>query len=401
MASWHRLVGHVRDRPLLADTLLAIALFVIGSAMFGVYPPELRPAADPATVVLWGAAGNFPIVLRRRWPWVAIGLVSVYCTVTAVLGVPTEGFGLLVVTYTAAASLPLGASTAATVLMWGPAMVAAAVTGTHDAVVRLTLPTFVLFNTMAAVVAYLTGRVVFTRRRYIAALVERATAAEQNQQALAAQAVSEERRRIARELHDVVAHHVSVMGVLATGSRRMLQKDPKTADEALATIEETSRTVLREMRRLLDVLRTDPEPPDSFAPQPSIAGLAALVEQVREAGLEVGLTNRISGYLPALDPAVALTLYRIVQEALTNVIKHAGPGATAHVRLDVENGCLALEVYDTGQGPPAAGNGAAVGHGLLGMQERVALFGGTLRTGPRPGGGFRVYARIPLEEAAA
>lgn len=401
MASWHRLVKHIRDRPLLADTLLAIALFVVGSAMFGVYPPELRPAADPATVLLWGAAGSFPIVLRRRWPWVAIGLVSVYGTVTGALGVPTEGFGLLVVTYTAAASLPLGASTAATVLMWGPAMVAAAVTGTHDAVVRLTLPTFVLFNTMAAVVAYLTGRVVFTRRRYIAALVERATAAEQNQQALAAQAVSEERRRIARELHDVVAHHVSVMGVLATGSRRMLQKDPRTADEALATIEETSRTVLREMRRLLDVLRTDPEPPDSFAPQPSLAGLAALVDQVREAGLEVGLTNRISGYLPDLDPGVALTLYRIVQEALTNVLKHAGPGATAHVRLDIENGCLALEVYDTGQGPPAAAHGGAVGHGLLGMKERVALFGGTLRTGPRPGGGFRVYARIPLEEAAA
>src|SRR5690606_17355725 len=176
----------------------------------------------------------------------------------------------------------------------------------------------------------------------------RSTAAEQNQQALAAQAVNEERRRIARELHDVVAHHDSVMGVLATGSRRMLQKDPKTADEALATIEETSRTVLREMRRLLDVLRTYPEPPGSFAPQPSLAGLAGRVGQVREPGPEAGLSYRSSGYLPVREPPVALPQYRNVEEALTNVSKHAGPGATAHVRLDVDKGCLALEEYDAG-----------------------------------------------------
>lgn len=280
-------------------------------------------------------------------------------------------------------------------------MIAAVVTGSHDAVARLSLPTFLTFNTMAAIVAYLTGRIVFTRRRYVAALVERATAAEQNQQALAAQAVGDERRRIARELHDVVAHHVSVMGVLATGSRRMLRKDPAAADEALATIEETGRTALREMRRLLDVLRTEPEPPDPLTPQPGLAGLVPLVEQVREAGIEVSLRNQITGRWPGLDPGVALTVYRIVQEALTNVLKHGGADATAEVRLDLDGDWLTVEIYDTGRGLTAPGRyPSPLGHGLLGMQERVALFGGTLRTGPRPGGGFRVYARIPLEEAA-
>src|SRR5690606_11832654 len=218
-------------------------------------------------------------------------------------------------------------------------------------------------------------------------------AAEANQRALAEQAVADERRRIARELHDVVAHHVSVMGVLATGARRVLTRDPAAADEALTTIEETGRTALREMRRLLTVLRTEAEPAAELAPQPGLAGIEALVEQIREAGLPV--TLRINGDEAPLDPGVALTVYRIVQEALTNTLKHAGE-ATARVRLDVDGSCLQLEVSDTGRGPRP--DGGRIGHGLLGMRERVALYGGTLRTGPRPGGGFRVSARIPLEQ---
>jgi signal transduction histidine kinase len=211
--------------------------------------------------------------------------------------------------------------------------------------------------------------------------------------------VADERRRIARELHDMVAHHVSVMGVLATASRRTLRRDPDAADEALATIEETGRTVLREMRRLLDVLRTEPDPYDPMTPHPGLSSLAGLVEQVREAGLPVTLTTSgpVEGEKPAMDPGVALTVYRIVQEALTNVLKHGGAQATAEVRLDVGSRWLALEVFDTGRGP-ARGSDGAIGHGLAGMRERVALYGGTLRTGPRPGGGYRVYARIPVKE---
>jgi signal transduction histidine kinase len=344
-------------------------------------------------MLAWGAAGVAPVVIRRRWPWVAIVLLAIHATVTAVLGIPTEGAAILVLTYTAAAYLPVRQSAGATILLWLPGIVASAALGTYGAAMQLSLLVFVIFNALAAAVAYLVGRIVFTRRRYVAALVERARAAEANQRALAAQAVEEERRRIARELHDMVAHHVSVMGVLATGSRRMLRKDPDAADEALATIEATGRTALREMRRLLDVLRTDPEPADPMAPQPGLAGLAGLIDQVHEAGLEVTLRNEIG----PLEPGVALMVYRVVQEALTNALKHAGPDAVAEVRLETDGDWLLLEVYDTGRGPVRSLGSGAIGHGLVGMQERVALFGGTLRTGPRPGGGFRVYAKIPLE----
>ncbi|MDT5035435.1 MAG: hypothetical protein QOE03_620, partial [Micromonosporaceae bacterium] len=181
--------------------------------------------------------------------------------------------------------------------------------------------------------------------------------------------------------------------VLATGTRRTLHRDPVAADEALVMIEETGRTALREMRRLLDVMRTDSEPaPGELAPQPGLAFLPTLVEQVREAGLPVTLT--MDGGADTLDPGIALTIYRIVQEALTNALKHAG-SATADVRLDIGAYWLTLEVTDTGRGPRPGG--VIIGHGLLGMRERVTLYGGTLRTGPRPGGGFGVSARIPVD----
>ncbi len=198
------------------------------------------------------------------------------------------------------------------------------------------------------------------------------------------------------ELHDVVAHHVSVMGVLATGARRVLPSDPAATDGALGSIEETSRSTLRELRRLLDVLRTDAESVAELAPQPSLAGIETLIEQVREAGLPVSL--RVDGVPAPLDPGVALTVFRIVQEALTNTIKHAGT-ATAAVRLSFGVYWLVVEISDTGRGPRPEGN--RLGHGLVGMRERVALYGGSLRTGPRPGGGFRVYAKIPMEGLGA
>jgi signal transduction histidine kinase len=204
----------------------------------------------------------------------------------------------------------------------------------------------------------------------------------------------QERARIARELHDVVAHHVSVMSVLATGTRRALSTDPVAADEALATIEETGRVALREMRRMLSVLRTDAEPAGELEPQPDLPGLEALLEQIRDAGLPVTLA--VSGEPGGIDPGVALTVYRITQEALTNSLKHAGP-ASAEVRLEFTPKELTIDICDTGRGPhPGTDH---LGHGLLGMRERISLYGGTLRTGPRPGGGFRVTARIPVEIA--
>jgi signal transduction histidine kinase len=189
----------------------------------------------------------------------------------------------------------------------------------------------------------------------------------------------------------VVAHHVSVIGVMATGAKRVLKVDPDSAEQALGTIEQTSRTTLRELRRLLFLLRVESDADTQLSPQPGVEGIRTLIDQVREAGLPANL--RMEGEPLDLDPGVALTAYRIVQEALTNTLKHAGQ-ATAEVRMSFDPRLLTIEVFDTGTGPKSSD---VAGHGLLGMRERVAVYGGTLRTGPRPGGGFRVYARIPVE----
>ena len=195
----------------------------------------------------------------------------------------------------------------------------------------------------------------------------------------------------------MVAHHVSVIGVLATGARRMLRRDPDATDEALATIEETSRTALREMRRLLTVLRTEAEPDVELAPQPGLAGIGALVEQVREAGLPV--TLRVDGGCETLDPGVALTVYRIVQEALTNTLKHAGD-ATAEVRLELRQpvargGDLRHRARTRRRWPTGSATAwSACGSGSPSTAVRCA-------PDRRPGGGFRVYARIPMERSGA
>jgi signal transduction histidine kinase len=304
---------------------------------------------------------------------------------------PALAFAYIVVTYSVSAHFRVRPAVLAAALIWVPVLALTPVAPPELNPSGLSTGYRLLTNTLVASVCFLVGRVVFTRRAYTAALEERAEAAESNQRSLAEQAVADERRRIARELHDVVAHHVSVMGVLATGSRRMLRRDPGAAGEALATIEETGRTALREMRRLLTVLRTEAEPAGELAPQPGLSGVEGLVEQIREAGLQAVL--RVEGVPGQLDPGIALTIYRIVQEALTNALKHAG-AAAVEVRMVFSRADLVVEVCDTGRGPQLGT--AVIGHGLLGMRERVMLYGGTLRTGPRPGGGYRVHARIPI-----
>jgi signal transduction histidine kinase len=390
---WAAARGVLRARPVLADALLAAGLYLAENVLWLIGPDVFWPS-NWTLALLWSLLGMAGVVVRRRFPWLAVGLVAVH-TLVSVLGGTTEGLALIVVTYTAAAYLSARPGAIAAVLLWAPGIALTAAVGRNDdPPLGLNLSYFLAFNVMAALVCYLVGRMVYTRRRYVAALEERARSAEQNQRSLTERAVAEERRRIARELHDMVAHHVSVMGVLASGSRRSLGRDPDAVGEALATIEETSRTALREMRRLLDVLRTDPEPVGELAPQPGLAGLEPLIEQVREAGLPVHLHT--SGSVHGLEPGVSLAVYRIVQEALTNALKHGGARTSAEVRLDVDDRWIIVEVFDTGRGPvPRPG---PIGHGLLGMQERVALYGGTLSTGPRPGGGFRVCARIPVEE---
>jgi signal transduction histidine kinase len=387
--------GPGAGRLLRNDGLLAVAVIAVEMILTAIGPPQPRELGWPAVVVL-SVAGAAPLVLRRVTPWGAVVLLiaSGAASTIAERQTVTATVAILLLTYTVAAQFTLSRAALAAGLLWVPVMVVNIFTPSELRPDGMSLGYIAFLNVLIAMVCFFFGRTVHARRTSTNALEERARAAEQNQRALAEQAVGDERRRIARELHDMVAHHVSVMGVLATGARRVLKRDPDSADEALATIEDTSRATLREMRRLLDVLRTDAEPAAELSPQPGLAGIEALVEQVREAGLPVAL--RVDGTPGPLDHGVALAIYRIVQEALTNALKHAG-NATAHVRLSFGVYWLIVEVFDTGRGP-VPGSDQAVGHGLVGMRERVALYGGTLRTGPRPGGGFRVYAKIPMEQ---
>ncbi|WP_432973350.1 sensor histidine kinase [Dactylosporangium sp. CA-233914] len=397
MRSVKEVLGWRGVPPLVQDVALTIMLAAVTVAVESVAHRAIGIRNLEAQLV-YDVLGLAVVAVRRRALWFAVAWTSLYAVVPFLGGLHLVdgGLGVIVMTYTAAAYLPVRRALAAAVAMWVPGIVLVSLVGqTAQSQFYPDIKLALTFNCMSALVCFTVGRTVATRRAYIAALEDRARTAETSQRALTEKAVAEERRRIARELHDVVAHHVSVMGVLATGSRRMLARDPAAADEALATIEETGRTALREMRRLLSVLRTEAEPAGELAPQPGLAGIEGLVEQIREAGVPAVL--RVDGEPEVVEPGISLTVYRIVQEALTNALKHAG-AASVEVRLSFSASDVTVEICDTGRGPQLGT--AAVGHGLLGMRERVMLYGGTLRTGPRPGGGYRVHARIPIEAPA-
>ena len=208
------------------------------------------------------------------------------------------------------------------------------------------------------------------------------------------QVLAEERTRIARELHDVIAHNVSLMVLQAGAARQVLDADPQRVREPLLTIEATGRQAIGEMRRLLGILRADQDDP-AAPPQPGLARLDELVAESHAADMTVGVA--VTGRRRPLPAGVDLAAYRIVQEALTNVRKHAGPGAAAAVTVHYGESDIALEVADDGTGAHGHRNGHA-GHGLVGMRERAALYGGTFEAQARPEGGFRVAARLPVGE---
>ncbi|WP_225859422.1 sensor histidine kinase [Streptomyces albicerus] len=243
-----------------------------------------------------------------------------------------------------------------------------------------------------------------TRQEYLASLVERARQLEVERDQQAQLATAAERTRIAREMHDIIGHNLSVITSLADGGSYAAAKNPERAAQALTAIGTTSRQALGELRRLLDVLRTDPrgvepsaaESPElEMAPQPSLTDLDQLIDGVRSAGLPVRTT--IHGYATTLPPGRQLTVYRVIQEALTNTLKHGGPAATSTVSVSYENGgAVTVTVTDTGRGGGPHPNGTP-GRGLTGMRERTALYGGTLESGPLPEHGWRVHLHLPEE----
>jgi len=222
---------------------------------------------------------------------------------------------------------------------------------------------------------------------------QRAELAEREREAEALRAVVEERTRIARELHDVVGHSVSVMTVQTSAVRRRLTPEQEAERNALLTVEQTGREALAEMRRVVGALR-DPDDAPALAPQPSLTRVDVLVAQANETGLPVDLT--IEGNPVPLPAGVDLAAYRVVQEGLTNAIRHA-EAQHAEVRVRYVDGHVEVEVTDDGRGAPSVRDAPATGgHGLVGMRERVSIYGGELEAGPRLGGGFRLRARLPL-----
>jgi signal transduction histidine kinase len=250
------------------------------------------------------------------------------------------------------------------------------------------------------------GLAMANRRAYVEEIRDRADRAERTREEEARRRVDVERLRIARELHDVVAHTMATINVQASAAAHLLPDAPPPVADALGAIRTASKDGLRELRTILNVLRAADES-DPTQPQPGLAQLDALAATVRRAGLPTTVrwagapTGSLAGTRPDLPPAVDLAGYRIVQESLTNTLRHAGP-ATATVEIAIQDGHLAITVMDTGKGVAGAGeNGTGgSGHGLAGMRERAVSVGGTLEAGAAAGGGFRVAARLPLHDPA-
>jgi signal transduction histidine kinase len=371
------------------DSALALVAAGLATALFA-----SMPVGSGMLVLGYGLVWlhTLPLVARRRFPGTVLVLSVASGLAGAALFLPPffVGPAILVAVYSVAAYGSRWVAVAGLAL----AEVGLAAVPRTSFGIEFEGPALVVFMGVLAA-AWLLGHFAHNYRAYAAGLEERTAELERAREALARRAVVEERLRLARELHDVVAHAMSVIAVQSGVGAHVADSRPEEVGKALGAIEATSRAALTELRRLLEVLRQDGEPQASLAPVLGLANLEGLLAEVAKAGLAVRL--RVEGRPSPLPAGLDLSAYRIVQEALTNVVKHAGP-ASAQVTIRHRDHEVAVEVIDDGRGVGAvAGDGRrGTGHGLIGMRERVAAFGGDLEVGPRPGGGFRVAARLPL-----
>jgi signal transduction histidine kinase len=365
---------------------VALALVATAAELAQVIGATGTPSG-PALVLAVVAGGA--LVLRRTAPLAVLATTGAATVAIFALGDDPSGVSGLIALYTTAALCERRVSLAALVAAAAIAATGSAVTA--DAPGRETSAWFgAIIAVLITVGIWALGAYVQTQRRYRRELQERAASAEREREQLARIAVHEERASIARELHDIVAHSVSVMLVGVRGARDVLRISPDAADDTLARVERSGEQSLAELRRILALLR-EPEQRAESRPQPSLAELDELVASYRAAGLPVRL--EVIGEPTPLAGGVELSVYRIVQEALTNALKHADP-TDVTVTVAFRDVRLELEVVD--DGTPANPDAATTGQGLVGMRERVALLGGELQTGWREGGGFRVAARLPV-----
>ncbi|MFI7431278.1 sensor histidine kinase [Micromonospora sp. NPDC049836] len=373
-------------------------------ALFAVAGVVAQPGGWPATVV--GLAMGLTLLFRRTHPSAVAAAVAALA-LTQVLA----GWG------------PLGYDIAVLIALYSvvkyadrlrDGVIAGGVAGVGVVLAAFQVPgpatwwaSAIWFGTVTGAV-WLVGLNVRTRRLYVLSLEERAATLEREREAEARAAVAEERTRIARELHDVVAHSMAVMIVQADGVRFTIDRDPATAREAAKVVADTGRQALEEMRRLVGVLREPSRPEPAAGPddglsaepahrRPALVELPELLDRFRAAGLTVGCAT--TGRPPALPPGLELTLYRVVQESLTNVLKHAGVGASVELDLRWTPDAVVVRAADDGRGRPAVRPAPSGGHGLVGMRERVGVYDGSLTAGPGLGGGWRVEVRLPLPSA--
>jgi signal transduction histidine kinase len=376
------IVDWMRDtaerHPLAVDTGLAVLLAAVN-----------LPAAQPDTAAGWTGftAVHLPLVWRRQAPeWVFVAVLTVALTLWAAARIDAAYpmVALLAALYAVARyrrwQLWPALATVEVVLVvaWQQG--------------DLALRDLVALSAILAATGLL-GLTIRTRRAYLDALEERARRLEQDRDQRARLAAATERTRIAREMHDIVAHNLAVMVALADGAALTATAAPHRAADTLVTLASTGRQALDEMQRLLGVLH-DGDQPLATAPQPGLDSLDHLIDQVRGAGLRVTLER--DGTPGRWDPGAGLTVYRIVQEALTNTLKHAGPEATARVRLSLTATTADVEVTDDGAAAPRRSRSG--GHGLAGMAERAAAYGGRVDAGPLPAGGWRLHASLTFGE---
>ena len=379
------------DRRVLDATVAALLLVV---TVIPLATRSLVAGQRPSDIwaYLLAVALCVPFVFHRRFP---VAAITVACCALVLYAVGRYNAYPGLPIFVLVAGVSLHSTRRRALLAAGLAAVALSVAVWLQPERVATASTWVA-SLLAVAVAWLWGENLRNRRARWAAMEERARRLEAEREERDRQAVTDERLRIARELHDVVAHSMSVIAVQSGVANHVIDSRPAQARQALATIEATSRSALVELRRLLGVLRQGDDPVASLEPNPGMAEIGRLADQIRSAGVEVEL--KVEGEPGELPPGVDLSAFRIAQEGLTNVLKHGG--GVARVLVRYSPGAVAVEIADDGRagtdGAPAEGTG----HGLIGMRERVAVFGGQLTAGPVPGGGYRMAARLPYAAAA-
>lgn len=400
---WAQLRSIDSQRPELLDTVIA-GVLLLGAVTSAQLAPGVRPP-DPTYFALV-TVGALPYVWRRRAPFVVLVVASVPVLVIIGLGYTSAviGAGLFLAAYTVAA--------------WSGrrrTLLAGSYVALLVVAVVVVIPRTMTFGETATNVALFAGAVglghsTHVRRQNVLLLRERAELAERARHQEALRAVSDERLRIAQELHDVIGHSLGVIALQAGVGAHVIDQDPAEARASLLAIATTSRSALAEVRQILGALRDD-DAPEGYLPQPGLRALDPLAEELARVGLHVDV--HVEGERDGIPAALDLTAYRLVQEALTNVLKHAG-AARAEVSVRYTPDAVELEIRDDGRGAPPSGDprgndshssdshssapdSRAAPRGHVGMRERVAVWGGTLTAGPRPGGGYVVIARLPYQ----